>query len=150
MTNQAYISVNGKQVASEQFQSKTESDLKAQVSRWLIDTGFTVRATLKAAGTETATILLAEDNYKFEFRWIAVGGSYGTMRVGMANFTDTQKAQAWRLIHAACETCGTLTDGQLADLLLNKLDWLPDAHSAHNLLADCRDTPYTTLEQLSF
>ena len=58
--------------------------------------------------------------------------------MSMANFTAAEKAQAWRLIHNACEALGTLTDGQASDLLLDNLEWLPDVHSAHNLVAECR------------
>ena len=81
MTNRASISVNGKQVANKLFRSKTEDDLQYQIIYWMEDTELTIRATLKIAGAETATILVADDIYKIEYEWIASGDDdYGSIR----------------------------------------------------------------------
>ena len=71
------IYVNGVMVTC----TRTKSPMVAE--RWKSDNEFAVRATLKAAGVQRATVAISDGVTTVTHEWVAVDSCYGAMREGV-------------------------------------------------------------------
>ena len=74
-TARVWILVNGKQVSSQMFESKDATKVKREASHWLCEMEMSTRATLTAAGVDSAIVTVGSDNGVIEYPWYYMAGS---------------------------------------------------------------------------